>query len=75
MTEPFADLHIARAAAADPGTVNQLRIVLTRLQPDIVHVEHPWDWLVLQQALPSGKRPRIAYSSQNIEWRTRPPIV
>lgn len=70
----FADLHVARAAAADPATVRQLRTILTRLQPDIVHVEHPWDWLVLQQAMPSGKRPRIVYSSQNIEWRTRPPM-
>jgi glycosyltransferase involved in cell wall biosynthesis len=70
----FADLHIARAAAADSDTVDQLRAVLTRLQPDVVHVEHPWDWLVLQQALPSGPRPRVVYSSQNIEWRSRPPM-
>ena len=70
----FADLHVARAAAADPGVINQLRTMIDRLEPDLIHVEHPWDWLVLHEALPRGKRPRIVYSSQNIEWRIRPPM-
>ncbi|MFC0410749.1 glycosyltransferase [Roseomonas elaeocarpi] len=71
----FADLHVARAAARQPEVVAQLRRLLARLRPDMVHVEHPWDWLVLRQALPdSGPRPRIVYSSQNIEWSARAPF-
>jgi len=70
----FLDFNIARAAAADPVLVARLRALLIQLRPDIVQVEHPWDWLVLQHALPSGPRPRIVYSSHNIEWRTRPPM-
>src|SRR6185437_11194107 len=52
----FGDLHIARAAAADIGVVDQLRRLLSRLQPDVVHVEHPWSWLILQRALPQVGR-------------------
>ncbi len=70
----FADLHMARFAAKDPGIVGHLRTLLTRLRPDVVHVEHPWSWLVLQQALLSIDRPKIVYSSQNIEWSARPPL-
>ena len=74
-TDPvFADLHVARAAAADPGVVDQLRMLLARLRPDVVHVEHPWSWLILQRALPAEHRPRVVYSSQNIEWSARPAL-
>ena len=70
----FADLHVARAAAADSAAVAALRGLLARLQPDVVLVEHPWTWLPLQRALPETARPRVAYSSQNIEWSARPPL-
>jgi glycosyltransferase involved in cell wall biosynthesis len=67
----FGDLHVARDAAADSGVINQLRMLLARLRPDIVHVEHPWSWLILQRALPPVDRPKVVYSSQNIEWSAR----
>ena len=71
----FADLHIARAAASDRRVVDQLVSLLTRLQPDVVQVEHPWSWLVLQAALPSVPRPKIVYSSHNIERRARQAVL
>jgi len=67
----FADLHIARAAAGDSGVVRQLASLLTQGLPDVVQVEHPWGWLVLQAALASGQRPKIVYSSHNIERHAR----
>jgi hypothetical protein len=72
----FADLHVARGAAADRDVVDQLRLVLTRLQPDVVQVEHPWSWSVLQAALTSVReRPRLVYSSHNLEWRARSALL
>jgi hypothetical protein len=72
----FADLHVARAAAADRGVVDQLRLVLTRLRPDVVQVEHPWSWLVLQAALKSaGQKPNLVYSSHNLEWQARSALL
>ncbi len=71
----FGDLHVARAAAGDRAVVNQLASLLRRLQPDVVQVEHPWGWLVLQAALPSGQRPKIVYSSHNIERHARLPLL
>lgn len=70
----FGDLHVARAAAADPGTVDAVRRLVARLRPDVVHVEHPWTWLVLEQALPAHGRPKIVYSSHNVEWSARPAL-
>lgn len=67
----FADLHIARAAERDRKVVDSLRKILKRVTPDVIHVEHPWNWPLLQDALPSDFRPKIVYSSQNIEWRSR----
>ena len=70
----FRDLHVARGAAADHRVVNQLRMLLARLRPDVVQVEHPWTWLVLREALPRVDRPRIVYSSHNIETNARLPL-
>ena len=71
----FADLHVARAAAADAGVVRELAALLARVRPDVVLVEHPWGWLPLQRALPADGAPRIVYSSQNIEWSARPALL
>ena len=68
----FADLLAARHAARDIGAVQQLRRLLQRIQPNIVHVEQPWPWLLLREAVRTLARPTIVYSSQNIEWRIRP---
>ena len=71
---PFADFHVARAAAGDDQVVQRLRGLILRFMPDIIQVEHPWGWLVLQKALPSTKKIPIVYSSHNIEWRAREPL-
>lgn len=71
---PFADLHVARAAAADDQVVQRLRGLILRFMPDVIEVEHPWQWLVLQRALPSANKIPIVYSSHNIEWRVREPL-
>ncbi|MBD0272145.1 MAG: glycosyltransferase [Acetobacteraceae bacterium] len=70
----FADFHVARAAAQDSGAVDALRVLIRRLAPDVVHVEQPWGWLVLREALPPGHRIKVIYSSQNLEWRARLPL-
>jgi hypothetical protein len=70
----FADLTVARGAARDADTVQQLRRLLLRLRPDIVHVEQPWAWLLLREALKTLEQPALVYSSQNIEWRMRPEL-
>ncbi|WP_436206142.1 glycosyltransferase [Caballeronia sp. LjRoot31] len=67
----FADLHVAQAAARDKNVISQLRRVLRRVAPDVIHMEHPWDWPVLMEALPPDSKAKIIYSSQNIEWRSR----
>jgi len=67
----FADFHAARLAARDPQAVATMRLLIRRLNPDIIHFEHPWPWLLLREALPSSHRIRLVYSSQNVEWRAR----
>jgi hypothetical protein len=71
----FGDLHVARAAAGDSRVVDQLRMLLARLRPDVVQVEHPWSWLVLRTALPRKGGPKVVYSSHNIEWNLRLPLL
>ncbi len=68
----FGDLIVARLAARDAAVVERLRGLLRRLRPDVVHLEQPWLWLPLKQALKGLEQPAIVYSSQNIEWRMRP---
>jgi Glycosyl transferase 4-like domain/Glycosyl transferases group 1 len=68
----FADLIAAHHAAHDSGAMRQLHALLNRVQPDVVHLEQPWSWLPLRQALKTHACLPIVYSSQNIEWRLRP---
>jgi hypothetical protein len=68
----FADLLVARRAATDLSIVAQLQRMIKSHRPDVIHVEQPWPWLPLREALRTMDRPAIVYSSQNIEWRMRP---
>jgi glycosyltransferase involved in cell wall biosynthesis len=72
----FGDLIVARHAAQDQAVVERLRHLLHWLRPAVVQLEHPWPWLVLRQALEGleGPRPKLVYSSHNIEWRMRPAL-
>ena len=71
----FADLHVARWTAADEGAKEKLRVLLRRIAPDIIQVEHPWTWLLLREVLPADNKIRIVYSSHNLEWAARKPLL
>ena len=69
----FADLITARHAARDADSVGRLCRIIQRRRPDVIHLEQPWAWLLLREALKTiTVKPAIVYSSQNIEWRMRP---
>ena len=71
---PFADFHVARAAAGDNQVLQKLRDLIFCIMPDVIEIEHPWQWLILQKILPSNRSVPIVYSSHNIEWRVREPL-
>src|SRR5882762_4387733 len=54
--QPFANLEVARRAAQDRVIVAQLRTLVVSTAPDIIHLEQPWDWPLLQEALPTAGR-------------------
>jgi glycosyltransferase involved in cell wall biosynthesis len=68
----LSDFLIARQAARDPDVSGRVRELLRRVAPDIVHVEYPWDWLLLRETLPSGGGPRVVYSSPATDWDVGP---
>ncbi len=71
----FADFHAARFAASDARTVAALRQAIDSFAPDVIAVEQPWGWLPLRQALAGRPMPKLIYSSQNIEWKARLPLL
>ncbi|MFC7396309.1 glycosyltransferase [Chelatococcus sp. GCM10030263] len=71
----FADLKAAQAAARSKPIVDRLRRLIQNLAPDVIQVEHPWTWLLLREALPSSPQFKIIYSSHNIEWAARKPLL
>jgi len=70
----FADFHAARSAASDRNAIKTLEATIQRLMPDLIHIEQPWPWLLLREALPSRHNIRIVYSSHNIESKARRPL-
>jgi Glycosyl transferase 4-like domain len=71
----FHDLHVATGAASDHRVVDRLRMLLTQSRPDVVQIERPWSWLVLRAALPDVGRPKIVYSSHDVESHSRSPLL
>jgi len=72
----FADLHSGDCLAADETVYRHFAQMLDRRLPDLIQFEQPWLYPAVRRWL--GERahrgvapPRIAYSSQNIEWKLK----
>jgi glycosyltransferase involved in cell wall biosynthesis len=72
----FMDLHtgdcLARSAPAFAG----FAALLDRLQPQVVQLEQPWLYPAIkrwfdERGFSDATRPRLVYSSQNIEWKLK----
>jgi hypothetical protein len=49
---------------------------VTEYCPDIIWLEHPYLWAIIKPMLPSlGKRPKVVYSSHNIEWMLKQDVL
>ena len=70
----FTDSQGGRILAGDAATWQRFADLLDRFAPDIIQLEQPWlypgvrRWL--QERAPAV-RPRLVYSSQNIEWKLK----
>lgn len=68
----FVDLQSGACLAAEPRAWSAFAAWLERLQPDLIQLEQPWLWPAVRRWLatrPTGAtRPRLVYSSQNVEW-------
>lgn len=71
----FADLQTGACLAAEPRAWSKFVAWLERVRPHVIQLEQPWLWPALRRWLanmPNGAtRPRLVYSSQNIEWRLK----
>lgn len=65
LSDYFCGLH----AAGDVSTKAKLRRVINSVQPDMLLIEHPWNFEAAYALKPVGSR--IVYSSHNIEWRLK----
>lgn len=72
--ERFIDLHAGDVLAADEQAFSSLAARLGSMQPDVIQLEQPWLYPAvrrwLQERAPAV-RPRLVYSSQNIEWKLK----
>lgn len=65
LTEVLSGLSLVE----DPHVKNQISQVLDEFRPDIVQIEQPFLYAGLRKLLGElGQRPKIIYSSQNIEY-------
>lgn len=67
----FLDYHVGQKAAQCPRTIARFRALLQRFKPDVIQLEHPWAWPLLQATSKSLMSSRIVYSSHNIEWKVK----
>lgn len=72
----MTDLQRGRVLAGDARAWAGFRDLLDRLRPQLVQLEQPWlypavrRWLD-ERAFDERDRPRLVYSSQNIEWKLK----
>lgn len=72
----MTDLQRGRVLASDARAWAGFRDLLDRLRPQLVQLEQPWlypavrRWLE-ERAFDERDRPRLVYSSQNIEWKLK----
>lgn len=69
----MTDLQRGRVLAADTRAWAVFRDLLERLRPDVLQLEQPWLYPAVRRWLDergsaAARRPRLVYSSQNIEW-------
>lgn len=72
----MTDLQRGRVLASDPRAWTGFRDLLDRLRPQVVQLEQPWLYPALrrwldERAFGDVDRPRLVYSSQNIEWKLK----
>jgi FkbM family methyltransferase len=72
----LTDLQRGRYLAHDAQAWRSFRGLLDRLRPDVVQLEQPWLYPAVrrwfeERAFDAASRPRLVYSSQNIEWRLK----
>jgi len=63
------DIASGTFAAEDPGAWAHMRAEVQRFRPDVIQLEQPWLWPVVERLRAShpGLRFRVVYSSQNVE--------
>jgi FkbM family methyltransferase len=72
----LTDLQRGRFLVSDAQVWARFRALLDRLRPDAIQLEQPWlypavrRWLQ-ERAFDAQARPRLIYSSQNIEWKLK----
>lgn len=72
----FTDLQSGQFLSSEAHAWSGFRALLERLAPDAIQFEQPWlyppvkRWLA-ERGAGSGARPRLIYSSQNIEWKLK----
>lgn len=71
----FVDLQTGACLAVEPRAFSAFAAWLERLRPDVIQLEQPWLWPALRRWLATrpadAPRPRLVYSSQNIEWHLK----
>ncbi|MFI4970395.1 MAG: FkbM family methyltransferase [Lysobacterales bacterium] len=72
----LTDLQRGRFLVTDAQVWQRFRALLDRLQPDAIQLEQPWlypavrRWFA-ERSFTEQARPRLIYSSQNIEWKLK----
>ncbi|RYD16205.1 MAG: glycosyltransferase [Lysobacteraceae bacterium] len=72
----MTDLQRGRVLAGDARAFAAFRDLVERLRPDLVQLEQPWLYPAVrrwfdERRLDAARRPRLVYSSQNIEWKLK----
>ena len=72
----MTDLQRGRYLAQDTQAWRAFRGLLDRLRPDVIQLEQPWLYPAVkrwfeERTFDDASRPRLVYSSQNIEWRLK----
>lgn len=74
--ERFVDLQTGQCLAGDSHSFGLFAGLLGRFRPDVIQLEQPWLYPAIKRYIAdrpsgSGARPRLVYSSQNIEWKLK----
>jgi glycosyltransferase involved in cell wall biosynthesis len=69
----LAEVLIGERCLDDPGCSARLVQAWERVRPDAVQLEQPYLWPAVRGLVQAGRvaRPKIIYSSQNVEWQMK----